>query len=263
MTVIPNSYSELIAHASNYSNITKPNVSDLLKHLGFQGASLHAQAPIFYVVDYTSRKYLYIDPSCEKVLGYDLEFLSDAGPVYFTGLWNKNDFKIYNENIIPEALSFLKTQPVSSYPDFSCTCNYRLKTRSGNELTFLQRSTFFLSSEKGDPLAAVGFIVDISYYKTDTSIIHTIEKVDRNFSSISKTPVFKSVHYPDRVGSILSKRELDILVGIFEGLSSKEIADNLCISINTVNNHRKNMLKKTNTFNVSELLKYGQNNGLL
>ena len=44
--------------------------------------------------------------------------------------------------------------------------------------------------------------------------------------------------------NILSKREMEVLRLIDQGLLSKEISDNLCISINTVNRHRQNILQK-------------------
>ena len=44
--------------------------------------------------------------------------------------------------------------------------------------------------------------------------------------------------------NILSERELEVLRLIDQGLLSKEIANNLCISINTVNRHRQNILRK-------------------
>jgi len=41
-----------------------------------------------------------------------------------------------------------------------------------------------------------------------------------------------------------------------DGLSSKQIAGKLRISQNTVMNHRKNIMKKTNTKNAAELIKH-------
>jgi len=52
----------------------------------------------------------------------------------------------------------------------------------------------------------------------------------------------------------LSKREIEILKLMGRGLSSKQIAGELTLSINTINNHRKNMLRKTSSANSSDLL---------
>jgi len=45
--------------------------------------------------------------------------------------------------------------------------------------------------------------------------------------------------------AVLSKRETEVLGLISQGLNSKSIAERLFISVNTVNNHRQNILAKT------------------
>ena len=263
MSLIPNSYQELLEKAGNYGQINTHQSTELINNLGLGGLQLHAQAPGFYIVDYTTKKYLFIDPSCKKLLGYDIEFLSEAGPVYFTGLWNKNDFTCINEKVIPEAISFLKHKPATEYPNFSVSYNYRVQAANGQYLTVMQRSTYFSVSDDGWPLAAVGYIVDITHFKTDTSLVLTIEHVDRNFTTLSKVPLVKKIYHPDKADSILSNRELEILSAVKQGMASKEIASRFCLSLNTVNNHRKNMLQKTKTNNSSELIEYARSNGLI
>lgn len=54
----------------------------------------------------------------------------------------------------------------------------------------------------------------------------------------------------------LSDREKEVLVLIAKGLSSKEIADKLCVSIHTVNSHRKNISHKTGIKSVAGLAAY-------
>jgi len=53
----------------------------------------------------------------------------------------------------------------------------------------------------------------------------------------------------------LSKRESDILNFILEGKNSREIADLLYISLNTVHTHRRNILKKTGARSVLDLIR--------
>ncbi len=263
MTAISNSYLNIIEHTINYSNISKLKTYGLLKYLGLHGASYYAHGPIFYLADYTQRKYLYIDPSSEKILGSSPVLCANEKHWYFMRLWNRNDIKVYNENVFPEAIHFLKQYSVSDYPGFSFSFNYRVKTKDGENQTLLQRATYFSNSNDGNPLASIGTIVNITNYKTDSSIIHTAEKIDRDISALANVPLFKSVYYPDKADSVLSRRELEILAAIYEGLSSKQIAEKFSLSINAINNHRKNMLHKTNTNNCSQLLQYAKKNGLL
>jgi len=51
----------------------------------------------------------------------------------------------------------------------------------------------------------------------------------------------------------LSEREREVLILVAQGLSSKEIADKLNISIHTVNSHRKNITRKTDIKSVAGL----------
>lgn len=60
----------------------------------------------------------------------------------------------------------------------------------------------------------------------------------------------------------LSRRELDIIQLIKEGLSSKEIAQQLDISLKTVEVHRYNILKKLNLKNTAALVNFINIQGL-
>jgi DNA-binding NarL/FixJ family response regulator len=51
--------------------------------------------------------------------------------------------------------------------------------------------------------------------------------------------------YTDNKFTELTEREIDILTQLVKGLSNKEIADELNISIHTVISHRKNITEKT------------------
>lgn len=60
----------------------------------------------------------------------------------------------------------------------------------------------------------------------------------------------------------LSERELDVLGLVAKGMSSKEIADKLNISIHTVNSHRKNITRKTGIKSPAGLAVYAMLNNL-
>lgn len=54
----------------------------------------------------------------------------------------------------------------------------------------------------------------------------------------------------------LSDREIDIIRLVAEGYPAKQIADILCLSIHTVNTHRKNIMAKLNVNNTAGLVMY-------
>ena len=61
----------------------------------------------------------------------------------------------------------------------------------------------------------------------------------------------------------LSEREKDVVIGVVQGLQNKEIADRLCISVNTVITHRRNIAGKLQIHSPAGLTIYAIVNGLV
>lgn len=90
--------------------------------------------------------------------------------------------------------------------------------------------------------------------------LHTPPKTtgyDWNYSYQKEdgTRIFVSKNSPNSRIVSLTKKEKEIVSLILEGKESKDIAEDLNISINTVATHRKNILKKLNARNVGEMVK--------
>ncbi|MBM6991668.1 MAG: helix-turn-helix transcriptional regulator [Prevotella sp.] len=61
----------------------------------------------------------------------------------------------------------------------------------------------------------------------------------------------------------LSERERDVIVALVQGMSNKEIADHLCISVNTVITHRRNIARKLQIHSPAGLTIYAIVNNLV
>ena len=61
----------------------------------------------------------------------------------------------------------------------------------------------------------------------------------------------------------ISDREREIIVCLVQGLSNKEIADRLCISIHTVITHRRNIARKLQIHSLAGLTLYAIANNLI
>jgi two-component system response regulator NreC len=61
----------------------------------------------------------------------------------------------------------------------------------------------------------------------------------------------------------LSQREREVLKLIAEGYKNKEIAEDLCISLKTVEKHRANLMKKLDLHNAAALTVYAVDRGLV
>ena len=66
----------------------------------------------------------------------------------------------------------------------------------------------------------------------------------------------------DTLDEPLTNRELEVLRLMKQGLLSKEIANTLKVSINTVNTHRQNILQKLKANNSIEAVNFAQRLGL-
>ncbi len=55
---------------------------------------------------------------------------------------------------------------------------------------------------------------------------------------------------------MLSERELEILILIGKGMSTREIAEKLCISHKTVSSHQAHILERMNMGSKAEIIKY-------
>jgi len=60
-----------------------------------------------------------------------------------------------------------------------------------------------------------------------------------------------------------TEREIEIIIEIEKGITNKLIGNNLKISEHTVATHRKNILKKSNSHNVEELILFCQGKGII
>lgn len=120
---------------------------------------------------------------------------------------------------------------------------------------------------------ADGYLLKDTSREEFVKAIHTINDGNKYFSSAisnvlvnnylnSKPAVLaKPKTYQSKFG--LTRREVEILKMVTEGLSNKDIAENLGKSVRTIETHRFNIMKKLNVKNAPELIKVAHENGLV
>lgn len=123
--------------------------------------------------------------------------------------------------------------------------------------TFKERSYITRLMEKG----ASGYVLK---NVDKEELIEAIRQVaaGRMYFSIEAATAITTQRSSSQV-PILTSREKEILMLISEGLTNKEIADQLYISPLTVDSHRKNLLAKFTVKNTAALVKLGIEHGLI
>lgn len=114
---------------------------------------------------------------------------------------------------------------------------------------------------------AKGFLLKDSEFDEVVEAVRTVCDGGTYFSALLLESISQSLRVMPTAGSdgqdALSDREIEILVGICQGLSTQEIADKHFISKRTVDKHRANILEKSGCKNTASLVVYAIKNGLV
>ena len=116
-----------------------------------------------------------------------------------------------------------------------------------------------------------GCLIAVLYQYVDPELLQDFDGILNIYDEGRKIPqkilaIVEATHPKnDRTedGIELSNREKDILIALAQGLTNKEIADQLHISAHTVISHRKNIVRKTGIKTVSGLTLYALFNNLV
>lgn len=199
---------------------------------------------IFQIGDYyylifnpPEMKVEYVSPLLTEVLGYDNDqFTLDAlmRAIHPEDLPYFMDF----EATVAEFFTQLPPEKVMKYKS---RYDYRMRKTNGDYIRVLQQIVTIQSDSEGAVLRTFVVHTDITHLKKDTRMILSFIGLDGEPSYIDVQP--KRKFTPSR--EVLTHREKEILRLLAAQKTSREIAEQLFISKETVNTHRKNMLKKT------------------
>jgi two-component system nitrate/nitrite response regulator NarL len=99
----------------------------------------------------------------------------------------------------------------------------------------------------------------------------TIEEIESALRGVMKGEIIishlltaqKPITFSNHEGPVVTRREKEVLVLISEGLTNKEIADKLFVSLSTIDSHRKNLLTKFNVMNTAALISQAMKKGVI
>lgn len=237
------------------------NLEQILKLNHFTPSVFSHNIPWIYLLDYTTGKYLSISKSVKRILGYDPDYLLDGGLDLTKEKYQPEHLHLLDKEIFPDKLEIILKIPQNEQSDYIFSHNFQFKTKKGEYINLVQRSSFIKSDEKGNPLISLGVISNIDQYKRNSPVIQIVEKVSSITGSVDT--LLKNSYYLHKEDQVFSNREMEILAELAEGLTSKEIADKLFISEFTVINHKRNMHCKSNTQNSAALVNFAFKQHLL
>ena len=63
--------------------------------------------------------------------------------------------------------------------------------------------------------------------------------------------------------TVLSQREIEVVEYIAQGLTAAQVAEKMCLSVHTINTHRKNIFKKLGVNSTTELVRFALKTSLI
>ena len=161
------------------------------------------------------------------------------------------------------AIHFLyKILPPLEIPFYKVSYQYRLKTKSGHYKLFLQQVIALSLDEKGQLHRVFGNHSNINHItKTNNRCLTLLGLEGRpSYYNIRSKSDFTKKEFHQKQ---YTEREIEILHLLSEGKSSKEIAEKLLISHDTVRTHRQNILLKSCSKNMNQAITQAIREGLI
>lgn len=205
------------------------------------------------IFDLYQNKHIYLSPRFETIFGFNVNKAHEEGNEYF-------DKKVHPDDALDAmkiASYFLKVAfalPPEERNDYKLINDYRIKNGEDKYIRVIEQFQVLELDKYGNVWLAL-CVMDLS---PNQDIALPLQNKVINFKT------GELFHFPGTAKGInLSKREKEILGLISEGLISKEIADNLFISVHTVNTHRQKILEKLKATNSIEAIELAKKYGLI
>lgn len=232
--------------------------SILNQHILFLESLSVIQNSVVSIFDLAEMEHVYLSPNYSDLLGWDPEKISAPDNEYINQRMHPDDLAHLNHVSWQFFELILKVDPVwrGQMKYIKMIMDYRTLGRDENYVRVIEQHKL-LELDKYDNVWLSMSILDLSPDQDMNSLcryrlINTLSGELYNFPSSEIMADHK-----------LSFREQEILQLLAKGLISKQIADKLFISVNTVNTHRQRIIEKLNVSNTVEAVQYAGRLGLI
>lgn len=242
---------ELSRQREKYSSDFNERIHELCQHCAMHETmdSIAGASSFFFMLDLIKMKFVYVSKGVKTIIGYPAEEVLKAEFPFYYNTCHPKDAKILVK-LHKQLFSFFSSVPVHERTKLKFCYNLRLRRKDGTYMHLLQQTLFLKVSDRGFPLVDFSTFTDITSFKRDHHLTLVIQK-------LNGTGQYEEVYKEEfsNYDFAFTRRQLEIMTLISTGMTTKEIAAYLCLSMDTVKNHRKNILKMTGSKNVVEVYK--------
>jgi DNA-binding CsgD family transcriptional regulator len=194
------------------------------------------------------RRIVHVSHNSTNVIGYPPDQLKNIGVEDYFGLIHPDDIAA-----VRQAFGRMKEVSLSSGYDpkhHRFVFHYRLRRPDGQYLYLLDEKLAVQNHH--NRYVFFTLFKDLSQERKFTRVLLEIHRYGAGGQATIEE------YLPEASQAPITVREKEILELLQKGLNSPQISDLLAISVNTVKNHRQNLLRKANARNSIELLHYAQ-----
>ncbi len=230
----------------------KLDYSIIQKHIDYLTQIDENCNSIFLIFDLFKKKHLFISKNISKTLHLDYISANEDDKYLDIRTHPEDLLMLYETGVY--FLKYAISLPLESKKNAKLVNEYRILNGQGEYVKIVEQQSCLEMDKSGNVWLALG-IIDISLNQ---------EKNFRFQSRLITMGTNEVFTFPPKTNKdILTLRETEILGLIAKGLISKQIADKLFISVNTVNTHRQRIIEKLNTGNIIEAINYASSKGII
>jgi len=229
--------------------------SSVNEKLGFLKKFTEMDNSSIAILDFCQNNCLFVKSKMVDLLGYDIDEVLLRGQQYFLEFVHPDDLETLVDSIV-RSFAFLKEVPVDNRGDYKTILNFRIKSVYHESIQLIQQRIVLESDSSGN----IWLMVVITDWLPESS---EFTKVGSRLINMRNNRFYLFEDEDSNQKSLLSKREIEILSLVSKGMVSKEIADQLNISVHTVNNHRQKILEKMNVENSAGAIAFGKSLGII
>lgn len=206
------------------------------------------------VYDMFRRRHVFASYNFSELFHYDMEGIEAEDTDYFSRHIHPDDLWTLHRNGIVCMRYMLEHKELA--PDMKLINEYRVEA-CGHYVRVIEQFQVLEFDRRGNVWLSLSML-DVS---PNQGALDGVRSQLLNFRTGKVVPF----PFSEESGRepLLSGREREILRLIGRGKLSKEIADELAISVHTVNTHRQRILEKLNVDNSIEAVRYASVHGLL
>jgi len=239
----------IIQHAI-YSGCVVINKEDIDYELTDKHASLFENLDalnlsIVVVIDYFKNDYFYISKKLNPMFGFNTPIYATKPQEWFRARIHPEDYIVNIAGI--KTREYLDQIPTEEKGNYKLMHELRMLNDKNQWIRLIIQDSILEFDKKGK----IWLVMKV----LDLAPNQDLESPGRSvLQNIVTNEIIFTVEGERKNNYQITKREKEILHLLSKGLASKQIAEELFISINTVNNHRKNILKKLKVNNASEAI---------